>query len=74
MRVKLNRSVLVGDADIVPTPGGTELDMDDTKAKEFIAHGLAVEVSEQKKAPEPQNKKAPEPANKAARPAANKGV
>jgi len=67
MRVKLNRSVLVGDSDVVPTPGGTELDMDDTKAKEFVTLGLAVEVAEQKKEPDPQNKKAPEPANKAAR-------
>lgn len=74
MRVKLNRSVLVGDADVFPTPGGTELDMDDTKAKEFVAHGLAVEVAQQKKAPEPENKKAAEPANKATKPASNKAA
>lgn len=64
MRVKLIRSVLVGDADVFPTRGGTEVELDDAKAKEFIAAGLAEEL-QAKKAPEPENKKAPEPTNKA---------
>ena len=65
MHIKLIKSVLVGDADVMPTPKGTVIEMDDSKAKEFIAHGLA-EKSEAKKAPEPMNKKAPEPRNKGA--------
>lgn len=64
MRVKLIRSVLVGDADVFPTRGGTELDMDEAKAKEFVAHGLA-EVVDVKTAPAPQNKMAPAARNKA---------
>lgn len=64
MKVKLTRSVLVGDSDVMPTRGGTEVDMDDTKAKEFVSLGLAEEVGV-KKAPDPQNKMAKEPANKA---------
>lgn len=64
MKVKLIRSVLVGDADVFPTPGGSEIDMDDAKAKEFIANGLAEEAGA-KKAPAVENKKASEPANKA---------
>ncbi|WP_152643468.1 hypothetical protein [Paracidovorax citrulli] len=74
MEVKLIRSVLVGDADIFPTPGGSLVDMEETKAREFIAAGLAERVGgaapDTKKAPEPSNKKAPDPANKAARPQA----
>ena len=65
MRIKLIKSVLVGDAEVIATPKGTLIDMDDSRAKEFIAHGLAVQV-EVKKAPEPLNKKAPEPKNKSA--------
>ncbi len=72
MEVKLIRSVLVGDADIFPTPGGAVVNLEDTKAREFIAAGLAepaaVVAHDAKKAPEPANKKAPDPTNKAARP------
>ncbi len=64
MKVRLIRSVLVGDADVFPTRGGTEVDLDDAKAREFVALGLADPI-DAKKAPEPENKKAPEPANKA---------
>lgn len=49
----------------MPTRKDTVVDMDDTKAKEFIANGLAEQV-EAKKAPEPMNKKAPDPRNKGA--------
>ena len=65
MRIILTKSVLVGDAEVIPTPKGTVIDMDDSMAKEFIAHGLADQV-EVKKASEPMNKKAPEPKNKSA--------
>lgn len=64
MKVKLTRSVLLGDSDVSPTRGGTEVEMDDAKAKEFISLGLATEVGG-KKAAEPENKMAKEPANKA---------
>lgn len=63
MKVKLIRSVLVGDADVFPTSGGTEVELDDAKAKEFIAHGLAEEVVT-KKAAKPENKMAKEASNK----------
>ena len=63
MRIKLTKSVLVGDAEVIATPKGTVMDMDDSMAQEFITHGLAEHV-EIKKAPEPMNKKAPEPKNK----------
>ena len=65
MHIKLTKSVLVGDADVIPTPKNTVVEMDDNKAKEFIASGLAEQI-EAKKAPEPMNKKAPEPKNKSA--------
>lgn len=65
MKIKLTRHVLVEDTDVMPTRKDTVVDVDDVKAKEFVALGLAVEP-EAKKAPEPENKKAAEPANKAA--------
>ena len=65
MQVKLIKTVLVGDADVIPTRKDTVVDIDDSKAKDFIAHGLAEQV-EAKKAFEPLNKKAPEPKNKSA--------
>ena len=65
MHIKLIKSVLVDDSDVLATPKNTVLEMDDTKAKEFIALGLA-EKTEAKKAPEPMNKKMPEPKNKSA--------
>lgn len=69
MEVKLIRSVLVGDADIFPTTGGSVVNLEDTKAREFINAGLAEPAAlDAKKAPEPANKKAPDPTNKAARP------
>ena len=63
MEVKLIRSVLVGDADVMPTRGGTIVNLEDAKAREFIVLGLAEEVKT-KKAPELANKKAAEPENK----------
>ena len=65
MHIKLLKHVLVDDADNMPTRKDTVVEMDDTKAKEFIANGLAEQV-DAKKAPEPLNKKAPEPKNKSA--------
>lgn len=61
MQVKLLRSVLVGDADVMPTPDGTVVRMDEGKAREFIALGLAAET---KKAAEPENKMAAAAENK----------
>jgi len=66
VEIKLKRSVLVGDADVMPTAGGTVVTMDAAKAREFIAAGLADEVSA-KKAPETDNKMADEPENKSRR-------
>jgi len=68
MKIKLLRSVLVGDADTAVTSGGTVVELDSAKAKEFVELGLAKEVAdgktEAKKAPEPENKMAAAPANK----------
>lgn len=66
MKIKLLRSVLVGDADVTPTTGGTELDMEEAKAREFIALGLADEAGVKKSAPH-SNKMEPEPDNKGKR-------
>lgn len=66
MQIKLKRSVLVGDADVMPTPGGTVVEMDAAKAREFVAAGLADEVGA-KKAPASENKMATEPENKGRR-------
>lgn len=64
MKITLTKSVLVGPADVQVTPRGTEVDLDDQTAKEFIAEGLATAPSV-KAAPDPKNKQAPDPANKA---------
>ncbi|WP_295379567.1 hypothetical protein [uncultured Pseudacidovorax sp.] len=53
MQVKLKRSVLVGDADVFPTRGGTVVDLDHAKAKEFIAAGLAEAVEPSAPSPTP---------------------
>lgn len=73
MKIKLLRSVLVEDADVTPTRNGTVVDIDETKAREFVALGLAEEVkaalaaaTSTKKAPEPSNKMAAAPKNKSA--------
>lgn len=64
MQVKLLRDVLVGDSDVTPGRTGSLVEMEEGKAREFIAHGLAVEV-EQKAAIAPQNKAQAAPQNKA---------
>lgn len=74
MKIKLLRSVLVEDADVTPTRNGTVVDIDASKAREFVALGLAEELNSPadddasvKKAPEPANKMAAVPVNKAKR-------
>jgi hypothetical protein len=65
MKIKLLRELLVGPSDVTATRGGTEVDIDDVTAREFIANGLA-EAVQAKKAPEPLNKMAAAPKNKGA--------
>lgn len=43
---------------------GINTEADESRAKELIRSGLAVEAIETKKAPEPSNKAAPTPKNK----------
>jgi hypothetical protein len=66
MQIKLLKSVLVADADVMPTPRGEVVSMPNEQAKEFIAAGLGEEVTG-KAAPEPENKMAAAPANKASK-------
>jgi hypothetical protein len=64
MKVKLLKSVLVGDADVIATPRGEVVDVPDEQAKEFISTGLAEEYAA-KSAPAPLNKMADAVQNKA---------
>lgn len=67
-KVKLLREVLVGPADVVPTPAGTVIELDDGDARHFVeTNKIAEYVGE-----EPAEKAAPEPKNKAARTPRNK--
>lgn len=48
MKMKLLKSVLVGNADVIPTKRGTIVDMQEDQAKEFVTAGLAEHDKPQK--------------------------
>lgn len=79
MKVKLTKTVLVGDSDVIPTAAGTTVTLSADQGAQFIKNGLGVEVkggkeTEQeqdalatKAAPELENKMAPDSETKRTR-------